>query len=492
MSAEGISANDPSPRSSRFGEWLNQRVGWRKLMHEGLDEPIPGGSRWAYVFGSGLIFILINQIITGVFLTLYYVPSADHAHTTVSFIVKEVSAGSFVRSLHSYGSSLMIIVLAAHLAQTYIYGAYKSRRELLWLFGCILFLLVLAMSFTGYLLPWDQKAYAATAVATNILSEVPLIGSGLKTLLRGGIEMGTLTLSRFFMLHLFLIPAMIFGALILHVFLFRKAGAAGPPISEEKRKELPVEPFFPNQVFKDFVIGIALIVVLLVLATWRPATLGPMANPGDSTYLPRPEWYYVPIFQWLKYWHGSASFIGIVLTPALLFLALFLLPFIDRRPERRPLKRPIVLSALFLTFGIFIGLGAMSYVEDERDPDVHKKLALQEEQELKFASTPFVPEEAGGLSAGTHRAAHDLSPEASKGALLFVNESCAGCHGPEGKGGENLFALQNLTRMPDDELKALLKKPNETMVEGGMEPVELKEAELDSLVAYLKAVTGDR
>ena len=124
---------------SRAGDWLDRRVGWRSLMHEGLDEPIPGRSRWAYVFGSGLLFIFVNQAMTGIFLSLYYVPSADHAHTTVAYITKAVTAGSFLRSLHAYGASAMVIVLFLHLSQTYIYGSYKGRRELLWLSGCVLF-----------------------------------------------------------------------------------------------------------------------------------------------------------------------------------------------------------------------------------------------------------------------------------------------------------------------------------------------------------------
>ena len=143
-------------------------------MHEALDEPIPGGARWAYVFGSVLLFLFISQTVTGIFLSLYYAPTADHAHTTVAYIVKEVTGGSFLRSLHAYGSSAVVIVLLLHLTQTFLYGAYKGRREVLWISGCALFGLMLAMAFTGYLLPWDQKAFFATTVGTNMASEVPL------------------------------------------------------------------------------------------------------------------------------------------------------------------------------------------------------------------------------------------------------------------------------------------------------------------------------
>src|SRR5450432_340520 len=190
--------NDPAAPRAGLWAWLNHRTGIDALLRTALYEPIPGGARFAYVFGSGLLFIFISQIITGVFLALYYVPSADHAHTTVAYITKAVTAGAFLRSLHAYGASAMVVVLFLHLSQTYMYGSYKGRRELLWVVGCILMALMLGMAFTGYLLPWDQKAYFATTVGTNILSEVPLVGNALKRLLRGGTEMGTLTLSRFF------------------------------------------------------------------------------------------------------------------------------------------------------------------------------------------------------------------------------------------------------------------------------------------------------
>jgi ubiquinol-cytochrome c reductase cytochrome b subunit len=154
---DGKPTQPHSSRRQRIYEWLDLRIGVGSLMHEALDEPIPGGARWAYVFGSVLLFLFISQTITGVFLSLYYAPTADHAHTTVAYIVKEVTGGSFLRSLHAYGSSAVVIVVLLHLTQTFLYGAYKGRREILWISGCALFGLMLAMAFTGYLLPWDQK-----------------------------------------------------------------------------------------------------------------------------------------------------------------------------------------------------------------------------------------------------------------------------------------------------------------------------------------------
>src|SRR6202795_1649425 len=207
---EHSAAASPSDRG-RFFQWLDHRTGIDSLLRSALDEPIPGGASLAYVFGSGLLFLFLSQVITGIFLALYYVPSADHAHTTIAYITKEVTAGAFILSIHACGSSAIIIVLLLHITQTFLYGSYKGKRELLWLAGCALFALMLGMSFTGYLLPWDQKAFFATTVGTNILSEVPLVGNALKSLLRGGTQMGTLTLSRFFVLHVFMIPAVIFA-----------------------------------------------------------------------------------------------------------------------------------------------------------------------------------------------------------------------------------------------------------------------------------------
>src|SRR6202521_3948954 len=176
--AEEITGIDPESDKigTRAFRWLDRRTGANDLVRKTLDEPIPGGARMAYVFGSGLLFIFIVQVITGICLALYYVPSAEAAHPSVAYITKQVAAGQFLRSLHYYGSSAMIIVLALHFLQTFLYGSFKGRRELLWISGAVLSLLVLAMGFTGYLLPWDQKAYFATAVGTNIVGEIPLIG----------------------------------------------------------------------------------------------------------------------------------------------------------------------------------------------------------------------------------------------------------------------------------------------------------------------------
>jgi len=183
------SADDPRSAglATRMFHWFDKRTGVQDFAKKVLDEHIPGGARFAYVFGSGLLFIFLLQAVTGVSLALYYTPTAETAHTSVAYITKQVAGGAFLRSLHSYGSSAMIIVLALHFLQTFLYGSFKGRRELLWISGALLSLLVLGMGFTGYLLPWDQKAYFATAVGTNVMGQAPLVGATV-VLVAGGID----------------------------------------------------------------------------------------------------------------------------------------------------------------------------------------------------------------------------------------------------------------------------------------------------------------
>lgn len=481
-SNKNVSGGQPETES-RIRRWVDRRTGLDSLLSEALDEPIRGGARFAYIFGSGLLFIFLFQVVTGVFLALYYVPSADHAHTTVAYITKSVTAGAFLRSLHSYGASAMVIVLLLHLSQTYLYGAYKRRRELLWLSGCVLFALVLAMAFTGYLLPWDQKAYFATAVGTNAVSEIPLIGETLERLMRGGTDMGTLTVSRFFVAHVFLIPACIFALVASHIFLFRKAGAAGP-VTEAQGN---AEPFYPRQVLMDLALTALLIIALNFLAFFVPVALGPAANPADTQYIPRPEWYYLPIFQWLKYWHGSGAIIGILVIPTCLALAIIALPFLDRSTERRPWKRPAAMAAYLFVLSSLIGLGLRSKYLDKRDPGVAQQLAKQKTEEAEYMRKPFEPELSSASLAAANVALAD--PLAAKGKTIFEANSCNACHGDGGVGTAAAPALIGVgAKYSSDQVEELFKHPNEKMTAGGMPTVDLPPDDLKALIAYVRSL----
>lgn len=472
-------------KGKRLWNWFDRRVGIDQLLHTALDEPIPGGARFAYIFGSALLFLFLSQIVTGVVLALYYVPSADHAHTTVSYIMKEVSSGSFIRSLHAYGSSAAIIVLLLHIAQTFLYGSYKGRRELLWISGCVLAVLMLGLAFTGYLLPWDQKAYFATAVGTNIVSEVPLVGSWLKSLMRGGNEMGTLTISRFFVAHVFLLPALVFGFVATHVYLFRKAGAAGPPVEDPVKPKLPSERFYPRQVVMDMVCAMLLIVALGFLSYFVPVEIGPKANPSDTQYVPRPEWYYLPAFQWLKYWNGSFAFIGIIVIPTLVSILFVGLPFIDRALERRPYRRPLAMT--FFVGGIFciVGLGFLSYRDDHRDPSIAIQLDKQRKETETFMLSSFDPQI---IPFGSTKAVLS-TPQINNGAKIYEDKSCSACHGDNGTGTSAGAALTGIkTKYSAEKLTMLLKHPTTEMIEGGMEPLDISETDMAALVNYLQSL----
>src|SRR6266700_2444541 len=476
-------AND---ERSGFRRWLDRRTGLDSLLDHALDEPIPGGAKIAYVFGSGLLFLFLSQIVTGVFLAMYYVPSADHAHTTVAYITKEVTGGSFLRSIHAYGSSAIIIVLLLHLSQIYIYGAYKGRRELLWVAGCVLLALMLGMAFTGYLLPWDQKAYFATTVGTNMAPHVPFIGGWLKRLMRGGNEMGTLTVSRFFVAHVFLIPGALVAFIAAHVYLFRKAGAAGPPSEDPVNPQLPTQRFYPRQVVMDTVVALLMILILGALAHFAPTELGPKANPADTQYVPRPEWYYLPFFQWLKYFKGPWAVVGIVIVPTITAALVIALPFIDRRLERRPWHRPVAVGIFLAIWFTLVTFGLLSKREDRLDPAIAKQVAKQRQETEQFMHEPFEPEAAISTLAAANVTLAD--PLASAGKKVYEGESCDACHGENGTGTNAGPKLAGATEQkPAEELSNLLRHPTAKMIEGEMKPVDVSDEDLKALIAYIKS-----
>jgi ubiquinol-cytochrome c reductase cytochrome b subunit len=473
---------------SGWMKWLDQRTGVQSLLHEALDEPIPGGARWAYIFGSGLLYLFFSQVVTGIFLALYYVPSSDHAHTTVSYISKVVSSGLFLRSIHAYGATAIVIVLFLHISQTLLYGSYKGRRELLWLSGCFLLALMFGMAFTGYLLPWDQKAYFASAVGTNIISEVPLIGSSLQRLLRGSSQMGTLTLSRFYVLHVFILPGLLIGFIATHVFLFRKAGAAGPTNEDSLHPKLPTQNFYPRQLAMDMVASLLIILALAMVAYFVPMRLGPEAVPSDTSYIPRPEWYYLPMFEWLKVVGGKWSLLGGIVLPGLLAMLFAAIPFLDRGRERRPWRRPVVVAGFTIFVACYAGLGALSYHDDAIDSNVSAQLARQSHAEILYMRQPFQPEAAASAPPAAP-APVSADPLIAKGAALYAAGPCGECHGVRAEGTDKAPTLIGVgQKYSADRLAFLLHHRTPDMIDGGMPPVDLDQASTGALVAYLRSL----
>jgi ubiquinol-cytochrome c reductase cytochrome b subunit len=445
-------------KTAKFRDWFDERTGAWKTARAALDEPIRGGARWTYVFGSGLAFLAALQALTGVALSVYYVPSSDHAHASVTFIQKAVPAGALLRGLHHYGSSAMIVLIVAHLTQVFLFGAYKAKRELVWMTGVVMLLVMLAFAFTGYLLPWDQAAYFGTKVGTSIASEIPVIGEIQRRIMLGGTELTTLTLSRFFTAHILLFPLSLLFLIVTHILLFRRAGAAGP---FHQRDDHHVDSFYPKQMLKDAVFMLALFIVLAVTALKWPAELGPQADP-TSDYLARPPWYFLPLFQLLKYFPGRFSLIPTVLIPGALFTLLFLLPFTDRRAERHPLRRPIATGMLALILAGLGGLIVLSKYEDRTNKEFSAKIMAQEEASHAFLKAKFQPQEIGQMFA--------VRPGAGAPPAVF-GENCAACHGDRGEGNDVGPPLTGITEKPGRTPEDLLKMLNDSRVYGLKDPM---------------------
>lgn len=426
---------------ARFYDWLEECTGLRGQVRKALDEPIRGGARWAYVFGSTLVFLVALQAITGMCLAMYYVPSADHAHASVAYIQKAVPGGALLRGLHYYGSSAMIVIIVAHIAQTFLYGAYKGKRELVWAVGGVLLLLVFCFAFTGYLLPWDQEAYFGTKVGTSIAGEVPVVGPVTQRVMLGGTEMTSLTLSRFFMAHAFLLPLALAVLIFLHLYLFRRAGAAGPFHHKDDDR---VERFYTKQLFKDSIFIFVVFIALVGLVEYVPAKLGPQADP-TTDFLARPPWYFLPLFELLKYFPGKLSLIPTVVLPAVLFGLIFLLPFLDRRSERNPLRRPVATAALVFTLAGAVALIVLSKYQDKNNPEFRAKLERQEEEERGFLQAEFQPQQIGRSIAITPPEATNPVETNSEPLKIFL-ANCANCHGVNATGGPLGPPLINLAR----------------------------------------------
>ncbi len=352
----------------RLGDWFDNRTGYRKLMHTLLHEPIPGGARWNFVWGSTLVFVFALQVLTGLLLMTVYSPSATTAWSSVWYIQTQLPLGWLIRGLHHFGSQAMIILIPIHILQVVFAKAYRAPREVNWWFGLGLLAMTLGLSLTGYLLPWDQKGYWATKVATNIMGLTPLIGCGLQKLVVGGSEYGHLTLARFFTLHVMLLPGAFILFLIAHLALFRRHGVT----VVVRDSDLEDGHFWPDQFLKDSIACLVVLVGMVIAVgikhfVFHDELLDAPADPAASDYPARPEWYYLFLFELLKHFEGpKMEVIGAIVVPAAAGLALFLVPLLDKVLWRW-LAHAL---AITITVGLLGGAGYLTYkaVRADRDP----------------------------------------------------------------------------------------------------------------------------
>lgn len=436
---------------SRIWNWFTGKWPWYPLKRLLLEEEIPGGTSFAYTLGSAIIVIFSLQVLSGVLQLFYYVPTVDHAYDSVTYIRTQVPFGWLVHNIHYWGASIMIVLVALHMVRVYIWGAYKT--QLTWLIGIALVATTMTLIQTGTPLPWDQKGYWAGEVGTSIPGTIPVVGDIMKRIIRGGETMGQLALSRFFTIHVtVLVPTLVLliGA---HIASFRMSGVAGA-WDEEKRKK--TGRFWPDQSFKDIVTATSVVFILITLCVFFPPDFTGPADPSNTTYLPKPEWAFLFLYEALKYFKGPLEPVGAGGVPAVLIGLLVLLLFIDRSPERNPLLRPFSMICLAVYAGLLIVLTIMGYLSSG-----FAQMSGPQRQSASVTSSKVAvswtagAEAAEGIDHSAHE--HDMDgtgkgrevssgsgPEAGRaayiigsagnGGILFERQ-CTACHGTSGKQG---------------------------------------------------------
>ncbi len=388
MSSIASGEQKPAGRTQRLLDpilaWLEGRSGVVPAWNAFFARKVPVGVGWLYTLGFATMFAFILQAATGLFLAVYYSPSPDHAYQSIQFTMFEVPFGAVVRGIHHWTASGMVVLAVLHMVTVFMLGAYKYPREMTWMVGVGLLLVTLGFAFTGYLLPWDEKAYWATVVGTSIPGTLPFLGDLMLRVMRGGTELGALTLTRFYAFHIMLLPASLAGLLGVHLYLVVYHGISVPPwlweriqsvqrvLTNRQADEQPPsqkeeykqkyerfkergKTFWPYIIAEDMIVAALVLIVVFTLVMAAGIPTEAPADPTNTAYVPRPEWYFMFLFQMLKYFPGELEWVGAAIIPAIGLALLLLLPLYDRSPWRSPRRRPIImagglLAAIVVTF----------------------------------------------------------------------------------------------------------------------------------------------
>jgi ubiquinol-cytochrome c reductase cytochrome b subunit len=425
----------------RFFAWIDDRSGLLTAARRALAHPVPPRTGWWYVFGSATLLAFILQVATGIALSTAYVPSSGQAYDSLKFISEQALLGRFLRGMHYFGASAMVLLIGIHVSRTYLMAAYKFPRELNWLSGAVLLLLTLALAFTGQLLRWDQSAVWSVIVGAAQAGRMPIVGGEIARFILAGDTIGGATLSRFFAFHVFFIPALVFLLIGLHLMLVLRHG-----ISERPKAGEPVDPatyrgrydellrregvpFWPDAAWRDVVFGAAMVATVALLAVVvGPPELGPPPDPSILEAYPRPDWYFLWYFAVLAMAPQHLETIIIVVGP-LVFGALLLLVPMFNKGERSVRRRPMAgLLVVFIWTMIVV-----FWVAGERadwSPD--------------FDAPP--------LPAHVVRS---TDPAVVEGARLFHDKGCEFCHAVAGYGGKRGPDLTDVAaRMSPDQITA--------------------------------------
>jgi ubiquinol-cytochrome c reductase cytochrome b subunit len=414
---------------SGVSAWLGNRLGLVEAISPALTHPIPKGAAgpmgWWYIFGSASLTLLMIQILTGIGLALVFVPSPDDAYNSLLYLNYSQPFGWFLRALHYYAGSGMVVMVLAHMTQVFLHGSYKYPREMTWVVGVLLLLMTMGMFFSGQILRWDPDAYWGLAVAGSMAGRVPVIGPWVVDVLLGGPVIGGDSLSRFFTLHVFVIPGALLAFLALHLWLVLKHGVSAPPVPgqpvdpktyhEEYEKELKTGvPFLGEAMLKDaFCSALAVLVVCLIAVVLGPKGPTEVPDPTVGGANPRPEWPFLWLFALLSLSPASAETFIILVFPMLLIAALFLVPFISNRGERAPTRRPAAVLTVIVVYTI---LAALTY---------------------EGMTAPWSPKMTAwsGDPIPVSLVEKKPPPRELYGAIVFQNKNCRNCHALLGSGG---------------------------------------------------------
>lgn len=442
-----------TPPRTGMAAWLRERLGGA-LFGGFLGRNVPDETGLPHTLGSATLFLLIVQVVTGIVLAMNYAPTPEHAYDSITYIMSQVLFGPVTRGLHHWGSSALVILVGLHILRVVVWGSYKVPREVTWMVGVVLLLLIMAFAFTGYLLPWTQRSYWATVVGTKMVGTVPAIGDWLLQVVRGQVDVGAVTLVRFYAIHVLLLPALLVPLVILHVYLVYRHGIAPAPGNEATARK--TKRFYPDQLAEDLVVSLVVLLALFALTAIRGIPTEVRADPSSTTYVPRPEWYFLFFFQLLKYFKGPLwEPVGVVALPLAVIAFLFFLPLMDRRPERRPRLRPYAMALAGLAVVVLAGLTYLGAIQQP-------------------PGTQLAP-------PGSPQALVD------RGHEEYVASKCQGCHLVKGEGtdfGPDLTHVGN--RYTGDKLMKLIRNPLSVNPQASMPAFDkLSDEDLKALVAYL-------
>jgi ubiquinol-cytochrome c reductase cytochrome b subunit len=465
-------------RLKKIYDWFEFRLQLASPVRDAALHPVPRNTAsWWYVFGSAAFTLLMLQIVTGILLALVYVPSAGQAWNSLNDLNHQLTLGWFLRAMHGWGSNFMVAVVLVHMAQVFLFGSYKFPRELTWVLGVFLLLMTLGMAFTGQVLRFDQDSYWGLGIGASIASRVPVVGGSLVHMMLGGPIIAGATLSRFFALHVFVIPGMLLGSAGLHVWMVLKLGINEWPMPGRvvRRSTYVAEyheltrkdgiPFFPGALWKDVIFsGAILAAVAVCAAVFGPYGPGGQPDPTIIQTAPKPDFFFLWLYSTLSYLPPSLETPFVLVVPVVGIAALIALPFFASEGEKSWHRRPVailMLTTIALTWGVLTHLGTF---------------------------TPWSPK-MNAWSGGPPVAVqyiHAASPLERQGAVVFQSKQCRNCHAIDGYGGERGPALDRIaTRMTGDQMIRQVLQGGGNMPAYGK---NLSPSEVTALVSFLKTL----